>query len=62
MNRFLAHLTQRYSGMAGAAALALCGTLSLAAAQAPAARPPTIAVLPLENNSSDPARISSLAE
>ena len=54
MNRFLADLTGRYFGIAGAAALALCGALSVAVAQAPAARPPTIAVLPLENNSSDP--------
>ena len=52
MNRFLADLTGRSFGIA--AALALCGALSVAGAQAPAVRPPTIAVLPLENNSSDP--------
>jgi TolB-like protein len=53
MNRFLTDLTGR---QAGTAALLLCIALSSAAAQAPGAtssRPPTVAVLPLENSSGD---------
>jgi TolB-like protein len=54
MNEFLADLTGR---RLGTAAIVLCVALSSAAAQtpgAPASPPPTIAVLPLENNSGDP--------
>ena len=58
MNRFLAGLTCWCLGVAGATGLVLRIALSFAAAQAPGAQapkapPPTIAVLPLENNSSE---------
>jgi adenylate cyclase len=55
MNRFSADLTGRCFGVAGVTALALSITLTSAPAQAPGA-PPTIAVLPLENNSGDAAQ------
>jgi TolB-like protein len=51
--------TDRAAQRLGAAAFVLCIALSSAAAQAPGAAPappPTIAVLPLENNSGDPAQ------
>ncbi len=54
MNGFLSGLTGR---RLGTAAIGLCIALASAAAQtpgAPPAPPPTIAVLPLENNSGDP--------
>jgi TolB-like protein len=59
MSRFLAHLTFWCLGLAGVTALMLCIELASAAAQAPSAPapkapPPTIAVLPFENNSNDP--------
>jgi adenylate cyclase len=59
MNGFLAGVTGRCVGVAGATALLLGIALSSAAAQtpgAPAAPPPTVAVLPLENNSGDAAQ------
>jgi adenylate cyclase len=65
MSRFPAGLTGRCFGVAGVTALAFCIALTSAPAQAPGAQPPgvqapaatpTIAVLPLENNSGDPAQ------
>jgi len=53
MNSFLTDLTRWCLGLAVGTALALCTGLPSAAAQAPAASRPKIAVLPLENNSSD---------
>jgi TolB-like protein len=53
MNRFPANLMRRHSALPAATALALCAALSTATAQAPAPAHPTIAVLPLENNSGD---------
>jgi TolB-like protein len=52
MNEFLKSLA-RHLGVATVTALALCAALPFAAAQAPAAARPIVAVLPLENNSGD---------
>jgi TolB-like protein/tetratricopeptide (TPR) repeat protein len=51
MNKSLTKLTRRYLSLAAVGALALCASLSTAAAQAPARA--TIAVLPLESTSPD---------
>jgi TolB-like protein len=53
MKRLLTDLIRWHVGLAVAAALALCFELSPAAAQAPSAPRPTVAVLPLTNNSGD---------
>jgi TolB-like protein len=52
MNRILAHLTRWCSGLAAVAAL-VCTALSSAAVEAPAPARPTVAVLPLENDSGE---------
>ena len=56
MSESSAGLKQWCLGLAAMTGLALCIAPSPAAAQAPAAPPPTIAVLPLENNSGDAAQ------
>ena len=56
MNGFLADLTRWCLGLAAVTALALCTELPSAAAQAPTSSRPKLAVLPLENNSSDAAQ------
>ena len=56
MNGFLADLTRWCLGLAAVTALALCTELPSAAAQAPTSSRSKIAVLPLENNSSDGAQ------
>ena len=56
MNRFLGNLTRWCFGLTAVTALALCAELPSAVAQAPTASRPKIAVLPLENNSSDAAQ------
>jgi TolB-like protein len=56
MNRFPTVSTRPCAGIAGVTALLLAIALSSAAAQAPTVSPPTIAVLPLENSSGEPAQ------
>jgi TolB-like protein len=53
MNRFLTDLTRWCLGLAVGTALALCTVLPSAKAQAPISSRPKVAVLPLENNSSE---------
>ncbi len=53
MSRILADLARSCLGLAAVMALLLCIELPLAAAQGPASSRPTIAVLPLANNSGD---------
>src|SRR6266849_1112920 len=53
MSRILADLARSCLGLAAVMALLLCIALPFAAAQGPASSRPTIAVLPLANNSGD---------
>ena len=53
MNRYSTVMARWYVGLVMGTSLALCTWLPSAAAQAPTALSPTIAVLPLENNSGD---------